>query len=277
MTGRGMAHGAATVVSAIASGRGSAFGVDLRTEASVELKGDALLGKIEGQPMESLDLMLLCVGRVMERFDYRGGAVIATRSRIPISRGLKSSSAAANAVILATLDALGEKMDPLDAVRLGCACAIEAGVSITGAFDDACASALGGLVLTDNRVNELLQRTSLPEELKVIIQVPQRQIRKAQVPVQRVRLLRPEAEMAFALAQHGDWPRAMVLNGLVQCAALSLEATPALRAMELGALCAGLSGTGPAVVAVADALLAEEIAEKWGGDCLIADIYNGEG
>jgi shikimate kinase len=277
MTGKGMAHGAATVVNAIASGRGAAFGVDLRTEASVELKGDALIGKIEGQPLESMDLMILCVRRVLEKFEYQGGAVIATRSCIPISRGLKSSSAAANAVIMATLDALGEKMGPLDAVRLGCGCAMEAGVSITGAFDDACASALGGLVLTDNRSNELLRRESLPEDLKVIIQVPQRQIRKAQVPVQRVRLLRPEAEMAFSLAQRGDWPRAMVLNGLVQCAALSLEATPALRAMELGAICAGLSGTGPAVVAVADASLAEEIAEKWGGDCILTDIYNGEG
>lgn len=275
MSGRGMAHGAATVVNAIAAGRGAAFGVDLRTEATVELNGDEVLCHIEGHGHEPQELMRLCVLRVMETFDHEGGAVVTTRSQIPISRGLKSSSAAANAVIAATLDALGEKMDPLDAIRLGCACAIEARVSITGAFDDACASALGGLVLTDNRANELLKRSLMPEDLRVIIQVPERQIRKSEVPVSRVRLLRQEAEISFAQAMEGNWPRAMLLNGIVQCSALGLDPTPALRALELGAMTAGLSGTGPATVAVADAALAESIAKEWGGDCIIADIFNG--
>jgi shikimate kinase len=276
MTGRGLAHGAATVVNAIAAGRGAAFGVDLRTEAKVELKGDEIVCRIEGHGNEPKELMRLCVLRIMEQFGHEGGAVVTTTSQIPISRGLKSSSAAANAVIGATLDALGEKMDPLDAIRLGCACAIEAKVSITGAFDDACASGLGGLVLTDNRSNELLMRSMMPEGLKVIIHVPERQIRKTEVPVSRVRLLRQEAEISFDLARQGNWPRAMLLNGIVQCSALGLDPTPALRALELGAMTAGLSGTGPAMVAVADATLAKGIADDWGGDCIIADIFNGE-
>jgi shikimate kinase len=276
MSGHGLAHGAATVVNAIAAGRGAAFGVDLRTEATVELKGDDVISVIEGHGGEPHDLMRLCVLRVMEEFSYEGGAVVTTRSQIPISRGLKSSSAAANAVIAATLDALGERMDSLDAIRVGCACAIEAKVSITGAFDDACASALGGLVLTDNRANELLMRSLMPEELRVIIHVPERQIRKSEVPVSRVRLLRQEAEMSFALAMEGNWTRAMLLNGIVQCSALGLDPAPALRALELGALTAGLSGTGPAMVAVADAALAGTIAQEWGGECIIAGIFNGD-
>jgi shikimate kinase len=37
LKGHGLSHGAATIVNAIATGKGAAFGVDLRTEAWVEL------------------------------------------------------------------------------------------------------------------------------------------------------------------------------------------------------------------------------------------------
>ncbi len=81
---------------------------------------------------------------------------VRTTSDIPVSRGLKSSSAAANAVIMATLDALGEQMDPLEAIRIGTKAAIAAKVSVTGAFDDACASLFGGVAITDNRSETLM-------------------------------------------------------------------------------------------------------------------------
>ncbi len=43
MTGKAaaVAHGAATIVNAIALGRGAAFGVDLWTKAEVKLTGEA--------------------------------------------------------------------------------------------------------------------------------------------------------------------------------------------------------------------------------------------
>jgi shikimate kinase len=276
MTGVGTAHGAATVVNAIACGKGAAFGIDLRTEARVDLKGDDIVVRIDGHADEPDALVALCVRKVLRAHGHEGGAVVSTASTIPISRGLKSSSAAANAALAAALDALGESMEPLDMVRLGCACAVEAGVSITGAFDDACASFLGGLVLTDNRANVIEARMPMPGELKVLVHVPPRRIRKSEVPVGRVRLLRAEAELAYGLALRGEWRRAMVLNGVLQGAALGLGSDEALRALELGAVSAGVSGTGPAVVAVAGEAAARDIAEAWGKGCLVAGIFNGE-
>ena len=92
------------------------------------------------------------VARVLQRFslDNSFGAKIKTWSNIPIAKGLKSSSAAANAVALATTAALGKTLDDLEIVNLGVDAAFDAKVTVTGAFDDACASYFGGVVITDN-------------------------------------------------------------------------------------------------------------------------------
>ena len=78
------------------------------------------------------------------------GAKIKTQSNIPIARGLKSSSVAANATALATTAALGKTLDDLEIIKLGVEAAFDAKVTVTGAFDDACASYFGGIVITDN-------------------------------------------------------------------------------------------------------------------------------
>ena len=78
--------------------------------------------------------------------------------RDPCGQRLKSSSTAANAAVLATLDAMGEEMDLIEAAKIGVAAAREAGETITGALDDALASMLGGAVVTDNRNMKLLKR-----------------------------------------------------------------------------------------------------------------------
>ena len=51
---------------------------------------------------------------------------------------------------LATIAALGKTLDDLELVKLGVDAAFDAKVTVTGAFDDACASYFGGAVITDN-------------------------------------------------------------------------------------------------------------------------------
>ena len=125
------------------------FGFDLKTSPVVVLDASpAVKGDVPGIDDR---LIVRSVERVLERFGVVAGGVVRTWSDIPLARGLKSSSAAANAAVLATLDALGEDLDPLEATRIGVAAARDAGVTITGAFDDASASMLGEVVVTDKR------------------------------------------------------------------------------------------------------------------------------
>ncbi len=280
MKGRGESHGAGTIVNAISNGKGAAFGVDLRTEAEVELDSSGLIDvRIEGFEGEGTELAERCVRNVLTRFARNEGygAKVTTRSQIPISRGLKSSSAAANAIVLAALGALGTDVDPIAAIRIGTKSAIEARVSVTGAFDDACASLLGGIVLTDNRIEKIVRQDKLPDGLKVVIHVPGFQVRKGALPLERFRTVAPAANAAFELARRGEYRHAMVINSLACTSALGLSMEPTYKALEAGAFAAGLSGTGPAtVVLVEEGKLSDVCSLFDEKELIITEVYNGE-
>ncbi len=259
MEGHGIAFGAGTVINAIASYKGSAFGIDLRTEAFVLLKGDLIEGEIEGGG--DTRLIERACELTLEQFDVESGAKIRTKSQVPQASGLKSSSAAANATVLATLRALDRSMEPLDMVRLGVRAALDTGVSITGAFDDACASMLGGVVITDNKQNELLKRELI--ESAVIIYAPDKKAFSGQTNVKRSRAVAPWVDVAFAMAMKGEYEKAMTLNGFIYTAALGFSPEPMLAAIELGVKGVSLSGTGPSYVALAEGELADKLTAEW--------------
>ncbi len=285
--GYGKASGAGTIVNAIATSKGAAFGIDLWTYAEVELGANfkGIEGEIEwAGKKRAADTRLIerCVELVLRKFDLPLRAYVKTKSEIPIGSGLKSSSAAANAVVVAALDAIGreakEKIGVLGAIRLGVDAALDVGVSITGAFDDACASALGGIVITDNKNQELLKRVE--KDSAVLIFVPHTQAFTADTDVHRSRLIAPWVSRAYELALEGRFEEAMTLNGFLYCAALRFDPEPMLKALECGVKGVSLSGTGPAFVAfVKDKEQEERLSATWRelkieGAVLKQRIYN---
>jgi len=246
LKGYASANGAATILNAVATWKGSAFGIGLKTCAEVELDDS---GCVKGD-VPGVDTCLIehCVELVLRRLGCTYGATVRTWSEIPVASGLKSSSTAANAVILATLDALDEDMDLIEAAKIGVIAARNVGVTITGALDDALASMLGGVVVTDNREMRLLKREELLSD--VLLLVPDRKLLSADTDVKRSRLIAPLADVAFELAMRGDYDRAMILNGFAYCVALGLSTEPLLKALEAGAKGVSLSGTGPAYAAL---------------------------
>jgi shikimate kinase len=273
LRGRATALGAATVLNAVAAWKGSAFGIDLKTWAEVELDES---GVVSGDvPGVDTKLIVRCVELVLERFGLNYGGVVRTKSEIPVASGLKSSSAAANAAVLATLDALGEKVDLLDATRIGVEAARWAGVTITGAFDDACASMLGGVVVTDNRELSLLKREEMNSD--VLLLVPEEKLFSKETDVKRSRLIAPLAEVVYELAMRGDYQRGMTLNGMIYCHALKLSAEPIFLALEAGATGVSLSGTGPAYAALVKEDKLDAVAFAWkdlGGRVIKTKVNN---
>ncbi|MDA0524472.1 shikimate kinase [Methanococcoides alaskense] len=263
-TGQAYALGAGTVINAIATWKGAAFGVDLKTFADVELtkESSSFIGTIEGVPQGDTTLIERSMELVLEHFGIEMGGTVVTRSEVPLASGLKSSSAAANATILATLDALGETLEPLDAVNMGVRAAKDAGVTITGAFDDACASFFGGIVVTDNRKNELVKRTE--KEMDVVIFAPDRQSFSSQTNVHNSELLAPWVDMAYDLALEGEYEKAMTLNGFLYCGALGFSTDIMMEALKCGVKGVSLSGTGPAYSALVDRKMADTLTKVWG-------------
>jgi len=276
MNGVATAPGAGTVLNALATGQGSAFAIDVETTATVELAADAdaVTGEIAGAPDADTRLIERCVERVVGRFGDGEGGTVATDSEVPMAAGLKSSSAAANATVLATLDALGvelvdddtdvqaagDAITKLDACRIGVEAARDVGVTITGAFDDASASMLGGVVVTDNTADELLAHET--REWAVLVWTPPERAYSADADVDRCANVAGMADLVAELALDGRFGEAMTVNGLAYSAALDFDTDPTVEAMPH---CHGvsLSGTGPSVVAVGDEASLAAVRESW--------------
>lgn len=262
-----ISHGAATIVNAIATGKGAAVGVDLWTKARVQLtdKAGTIESNITSDPTENPVLIEKTVSKVLEHFNLKGkfGAKVDTWSNIPIARGLKSSSVAANVITLATVAALDKRLDDLTILNLGVDAAIEAKVTITGAFDDACASYFGGVVVTDNLERKIVKRFKIDENLTVLFYVPAKKVYTSGSDVQRMRTMASLVKTAYKQAVKGNYWSALTLNGLIYSSALGHNPSIAIDALATGALAAGLSGTGPAVTAIVSEEKIDRVKDAW--------------
>ena len=263
MRGRAVALGAGTVLNALSTGVGSAFAIDIETTATVELDGS---GGVTGTIAEADDadtrLIERCVELGIEAYGdgAASGGTVETESDVPMAAGLKSSSAAANAAVLATADAVGADPDPLSACRLGVRAARETGVTVTGAFDDASASMLGGITVTDNAEDDLLAHDEVAWD--ALVWTPDERAYSADADAERCANVAPMAELVEDLAVEGRYAAAMTVNGLAFSAALGFPADPAVEAMPHAAG-VSLSGTGPSVVAVGTRDGLDRVADRW--------------
>jgi shikimate kinase len=252
-TGLAVAHGAVTILNAFATGKGAAMGIDLWTRARVTLQngGDESFGIVASDPQGSSKLAVKVVEKVLEHYEYgrKLHGEVATSSNIPTAVGLKSSSAAANAVALATSSALDQEPDDDVLVEIGVDASLECGVSLTGAYDDSFASWHGGAVLTDNERRKVENILKIPSDIRIIILVPPRQTLTGSLDCRRFTPIKRISELAYLEAGNGHIWDALTLNGIAFSAVLGEDPRPALSAIEAGALGAGLSGKGPAVVA----------------------------
>ncbi|MDR2203748.1 MAG: shikimate kinase [Nitrososphaerota archaeon] len=266
-----LAHGAATVVNAMATNMGAAFGVDLFTKAQVKLTSEShvIETEITSDVGENSVLVQKAVTAVLRHFclEEEFGAKVRTWSNIPIARGLKSSSVAANAVVLATLGALGESLGDLEVVKLGVLAAFDAGVTLTGAFDDACASYFGGLVITDNLNCKLVKQEALTlsedEEVVVLFQVPSKKSYTVNTDTSGLLAFRSQIELAYDLVLNGRLWDALTLNGQCYSMAFGFNAKIATDALATGAKAAGLCGKGPATTAVVSRDYVERVRAVW--------------
>jgi shikimate kinase len=187
---------------------------------------------------------------------------------------LKSSSVAANATVLATAGSLAEKygeireirlskkerrqelvikgrvVDPLELVNIGVDSALQAKVTVTGAFDDATASFFGGYTITDNRERRILRSGDM-ESLNAVILVPGKKSYTIKVDLSKIPLIQNSVQAAWEMAMKGELYTALTLNGFLHAIALNYNPEIQLEALKAGAIAAVLSGKGPAVIALA--------------------------
>ena len=259
-----------TIINAIATGKGSAFGIDLKVKATVELIDDGkkhIVGKVKDHPNVKTNLIETCVKNVLDYFKLDYSAKVITETEIPIKSGLSSSSATSNAVVLATFGALNEKIDDKLILDLAIKSSFDEGLTITGAYDDATSSYYGGITITDNLNRKIIKRDTFKEKEKdidVLVLIPNLD---KNVDVNRMKLLKNYVEVAFNECLSGNYYNALFLNGILYASALNFPTNIAIESIESGALTAGLSGTGPSYIALSykeDTDKVKKTLEKYG-------------
>lgn len=256
-------HGAISVLNAVANGKGSALGISLKVSSQVELTDrDGIIFESKGEIKDD-KLVRAVVNRTIpkELLDEHG-VKVNVDSEIPVGYGLKSSSAVSNAVALACMKIIRDRFPDLDAINSAVDASIDANVTITGAFDDACASYFGGFVVTDNYARKIIRQEQAPSELYAIIFVPAKAERADPMKLQALSSFFDEV---FKLAQNAEYWEAMMLNGILVSAGLAIQYKPIKEVVERGALAASVTGNGPALAAVAYESQLDDIVKCWQG------------
>jgi shikimate kinase len=254
--GSGEATAAITIVNALAAGVGSAVGIDLRVRAEVDLRPSGSSGKWDVDVPDSArtPLVIHALTEALRRFapDSSGTGALVLHSDVPIARGLKSSSAVSSAIVLAVARAMDASLDPLEVARLSAHVSRAAGVSATGALDDALAGLTTGVVVTDNRAETVLARYSLPPELGVVLYLPPGKHRPAPELLPAFRAVAEQGQVAGELAKRGQWQAAMRENTTLVERVIGYDyAALRERLRARGAVASGVSGLGPAYATIA--------------------------
>ncbi|MEM2928523.1 MAG: shikimate kinase [Nitrososphaerota archaeon] len=281
MKSKALTYGAISIINAIPIGKGSALSINLKTIAEIEIFEDPkerILVEIDNYPNENTSLAEEVIREILKKAEIKKhGVKVKTFSNIPIGVGLKSSSAASNAIALACSSALKLNLKDLEIINIGVDASIKSGVSITGAFDDACASYFGGVVITDNYKREIVKMDKIYDNLKIVLYIPNKKFYTSQIDRKRIKSISKISYEAYEIALKNKYWEALTINGLACAAALGFDTKPIIDALELGAIASGLSGTGPAISAICEKENVNKIVSKWNnlpGKVIVCEINN---
>ncbi len=228
-----LAYGGVSAVNALGSWYGSSIAVDLKVEVKVYEDRNEI-----GDPL---------IRAILEYFRAKYGVPelrVEVRSELPPKGGLKSSSAVSTALIGEIAQKFGIDVDP---PKLSAILSIKAGVSLTGALDDAVASYYGGVSLTYNKEFKVLKVLNPPDLLAVILV---RGNRPRAPNIKEFRKYSKDFEEAFKLAYSGRILEAVRLNGRLVARVMGYDEALLEEAERRGALASGISGNGPSVFAL---------------------------
>lgn len=242
-------HGAISIVNAIATGKGATLGISLEVKARVDATpGKGIVIESRNQNISSRLINKTIEKIITKKEMEKNKLVIQLESEIPTGYGLKSSSAISSVVALACAKIFRPKLSDQQILLAGVDASIETKVSITGAYDDACACYFGGFNVTDNLKRRIIHADAGPANLSAVIFIPKNRKRGN---IKNLKTLNLVFENAWQMAKKSDYWDAMIVNGLATSTILGSDPKIITDLLEKGALGASVSGNGPAIAAVA--------------------------
>ena len=247
-TARATIHGAISIVNAIATGKGAALGISKKVNVEMETShGKGVVIEVENKSMSSR-LINKVIRKIVSKNELSKTKLkISLDSEVPTGYGLKSSSAISTAVAMVCAKLFKPSMSDFEILNAGVIASIETKVSLTGAYDDACACYYGGFVVTDNHNKKIIHSEKCLNHVAAVIFVPKSRKRGN---IRKLKTSSDVFEQAWNLAKKSDYWNAMILNGLATSPILSSEPKIIPKLIENGALGASVSGNGPSIAAI---------------------------
>ena len=159
-------------------------------------------------------------------------------------------------------------------LKIGVESSIQTKVSLTGAYDDACACYYGGFNVTNNYKRSLVLRRPAPSNLQAIIFLPKSRKRGN---LKKLKNFKPAFEKAWELAKNGDYWNASILNGIATSSILNSNPELIFKLIEKGAIGATISGNGPSIMAITKKGHNSNIKKEFSsleGNIIISNINN---
>ncbi len=253
MRGVARAAGAISVVNALPTGTGCAIGIERFATATAEISEAAVLPVVTLNGAPASPFIEAVAKRALECYapDEPLSVNLVVRSELPVSRGLKSSSAVSTAIIGAIARAVDRPTDPREVARLSARAARESGVSATGAYDDALAGLRPGFLVTDNRRDELVRADPVDADWVALLYVPSDPHRPSSEWKEAFHAVASEAEAIAEHARRGDYLAAMEANSDLVERVVGYHYRHLRETLRsAGALATGVSGMGPTLAAI---------------------------
>ena len=268
-------HGAISIVNAIATGKGAALGISKNVDVEMETShGNGIVIEIQNKPMKSR-LINRVIQKIVPKSELSKTKLrISLDTEIPAGYGLKSSSAISTAVAMASAKLFKPQMNDIEILNVGVDASIETKVSLTGAYDDACACYYGGFNVTNNYKRNLVLRRPAPNNLQAIIFLPKSRKRGN---LKKLKNFKPAFEKAWELAKNGDYWNASILNGIATSSILNSNPELIFKLIEKGAIGATISGNGPSIMAITKKGHNSNIKKEFSsleGNIIISNINN---
>ena len=268
-------HSAISIVNAIATGKGATLGISKNVSVEIETShGEGITVEIGKKQMKSR-LINRVIGKIVPKNTLSKTKLrILVDSEIPTGYGLKSSSAISTAVAMGCAKLFKPDMSDFEILRAGVDASIETKVSLTGAYDDACACYFGGFIVTDNYKRKIIHSKKCQNNISAIIFIPKSRKRGN---VKKLKILSDVFEQAWNLAKKSDYWNAMILNGFATSAILNSNPKIISKLIENGALGASISGNGPSIAAITKNETVPKIKKVFSsfeGNVIVAKVNN---
>ena len=270
-----LVHGAVSLVNAISTGNGATLGIDTFVKTRLETKdGTGIYITSDNKTISSRLINKVIENIVPKRQLEKTRLELDFKSNIPTGYGLKSSSAISTAVSMACSKAFKKDMNDKKILKVGVESSIQTKVSITGAFDDACACYYGGFNVTNNYKRDLIFRHPAPKNLEAIIFLPKSRKRGN---LKKLKNFKDAFEKAWEFARKSDYWNAAILNGIATSSILNSNPELILKLVKKGAIGATISGNGPSIVAIVKRDHGSNIKKEFSlleGSIIVSNINN---